>query len=74
MTLANDTVEYNSSLAYDGGGLYVDASTVTLTNDTVEFNVTGAGTGGGIFIFSGCTVDLDSFTVAHTINNKYAPA
>ena len=72
-TLANDTVEYNSSLDYDGGGLYIDAQMVTLTNDTVEFNVTGAGTGGGIFIFSGCTVDLDSFTLAHTINNKYTP-
>jgi len=72
-TLAHDTVEYNSSLDYDGGGLYIDAQMVTLTNDTVEFNVTGAGTGGGIFIFSGCTVDLDSFTLAHTINNKYTP-
>ena len=43
-----------------------------LVNDTVESNSTAAkGFGGGIYIMSAlATLDLDSFTLAHTINNK----
>ncbi len=76
VTLANDTVESNSAQYY-GGGLYVyptDGGTVTLTGDTVELN--SAGDGGGLYIDTldsypyRSTVDLDSFTVGNTINNK----
>jgi hypothetical protein len=43
---------------------------VDLVNDTVESNNTPArGFGGGIYISALGTLDLDSFTLAHTINN-----
>ena len=69
VTLSNDTFESNSP-STDGGGIYIDGGTVTLCNDIVESN-TAFGVGGGIRIFSGfgATVYIDSFTVAHTINN-----
>jgi hypothetical protein len=62
----------------DGGGLYLYYGTATLTNCTVQANSAkssasfGGGLGyggGGLFIYGGTTVYLDSFTVAHTINN-----
>jgi hypothetical protein len=55
-----------------GGGTYVGGGTVTLTNDTIIDNAAAGGNvgyGGGIYIASGATVDLDSFTLAHTENN-----
>jgi hypothetical protein len=58
-----------------GGGIYVGGGTLTLCNDIAENNMalggypTGRGFGGGIYIVSGATVYIDSFTVAHTINN-----
>jgi hypothetical protein len=55
-----------------GGGICVGGGTVTLTNDTIIYN-TAVGVniseGGGIYIASGATVDLDSFTLAHTAKN-----
>jgi hypothetical protein len=56
-----------------GGGIYVGGGTVTLTNDTIIDNAAAGGNlhyGGGIYIASGATVDLDSFTLAHTENNS----
>src|SRR5262249_40414347 len=69
VTLSNDTFESNSP-STDGGGIYIDGGTGTLCQDIVESN-TAFGVGGGIRIFSGfgATVYIDSFTVAHTINN-----
>ena len=65
----------NGGNAY-GGGVYAAGASVTLSNDTVEFNAArgdganlGQGFGGGIYIVSRATVYIDSFTVAHTINN-----
>jgi hypothetical protein len=59
-----------------GGGLYVGGGIVTLCNDTVQSNAANFSTGdqadshgGGIYIASGATAYIDSFTVAHTINN-----
>jgi hypothetical protein len=77
VTLSNDTVESNTA-SYDsfvgggglGGGILIGGSgTVTLCNDTVQNNSAGA-YGGGIYIYSYYTnLYIDSFTVAHTINN-----
>jgi hypothetical protein len=56
-----------------GGGVCVAGGTVSLTNDTVSYNAaTGNGRvhGGGILIAPGATVDLDSYTLAHTTNNR----
>jgi hypothetical protein len=62
LTLANDTVESNSTgLGGSGGGLYVAGGTVTLTSDTVEFNK-ALGYGGGLYVAGG-TVTLTSDTV-----------
>jgi hypothetical protein len=61
-----------------GGGIYIASqATATLCIDTVESNSARAvldggislDFGGGIYIGSGATVYIDSFTVAHTINN-----
>jgi len=58
-----------------GGSIYAGGGTLTLCSDTVESNsaptgqLSGYGYGGGIYIVSGATVYIDSFTVAHTINN-----
>ena len=44
-----------------------------LVDDTVESNLGKglSGRGGGIYVISSlATLDLDSFTLAHTINNK----
>jgi hypothetical protein len=72
-TLCNDTIESNSagnSASYGaGGGIYVARGSATLCNDTIESNSALSGDGGGIYIASGATVYIDSFTVAHTINN-----
>jgi hypothetical protein len=51
---------------------------MALCNDTVEKNLAeggsgslpGQGFGGGIYIVAGATVYIDSFTVAHTVNNS----
>ncbi len=51
-----------------GGALYVAGGTVTLAIDTVESN-TALGAGGGLFIAQGATVYIDTFTLAHVINN-----
>jgi hypothetical protein len=77
VTLSNDTVESNTA-TYDGfggggglgGGILIGGSgTVTLCNDTVQNNSAGE-FGGGIYIYSYFTnLYIDSFTVAHTINN-----
>jgi hypothetical protein len=85
VTLTGDMVGSNVatgeySQVAEGGGIYIASeATVTLCNDTVESNTaddTGGGMnigvrsyGGGIYIASGATVYIDSFTVAHTINN-----
>jgi hypothetical protein len=65
-----------------GGGMYlVTRDTATLTNCTVQGNSAappsgvgffsgGSYAGGGLFINGGTTVYLDSFTVAHTIDNN----
>jgi hypothetical protein len=45
---------------------------VDLVNDTVESNSVLAGlhsVGGGIYISTLGALDLDSFTLAHTVNN-----
>ena len=80
-TLSNDTVDSNTVkgvLAAYGGGLYFLGGTATLSNDTVESNTASCEVvnahysgpnGGGIYIAGGCTVTLDPFTVANTINN-----
>jgi hypothetical protein len=81
-TLSNDTLQSNSAnffvltvgLGYGaGGGIYVAGGSATLCNDIIESNSAGdsyvPGYGGGIYIASGATVYIDSFTVAHTINN-----
>jgi hypothetical protein len=72
-TLCNDTIESNSTggnSSYGaGGGIYVARGSATLCNDTIESNSALSGDGGGIYIASGATVSIDSFTVAHTINN-----
>jgi hypothetical protein len=78
-SLAGDTVESNSAGGNDslgvGGGIDVGGSSATLCNDTIEsnsalFESNGRnGTAGGIYIATGATVYIDSFTVAHTINN-----
>jgi hypothetical protein len=68
-----------------GGGVYVGGGTVSMRSNTVQnnaawggvgygINYNGRGLGGGIYIaqpwfFPPPTVFLDSFTVAHTINN-----
>jgi hypothetical protein len=60
-----------------GGGFYVAGGSVTLCNLTVQYNSANPdpftnlafGRGGGIYIHSKATVYIDSFTVAHTINN-----
>jgi hypothetical protein len=57
-----------------GGGLYVAGGTVRLCNDTITSNRAGDplftyGVGGGLYLAAGATVDLDSFTLAHTSNN-----
>jgi hypothetical protein len=82
VTLSNDTVESNTA-SYDsfvgggglGGGILIGGSgTVTLCNDTVQNNSAGPpglpAYCGGIYIYSYVTtLYIDSFTVAHTINN-----
>jgi hypothetical protein len=71
-TLTNCTLEENSAV-YSGGALFVDRGSVDLVNDTVESNsvLSGLhGVGGGIYISALGTLDLDSFTLAHTVNNK----
>jgi hypothetical protein len=72
-------------IAAEGGGIYIASeATVTLCNDTVQSNTaddtcanaTGGSAnsyGAGIYIQSGATVYIDSFTVAHTINNTVIP-
>jgi hypothetical protein len=64
----------NSGRGY-GGALYAAAGQVVLTTSIVNDNVArylgqegGASGGGGLYIAS-ATVDLDSFTVANTIDN-----
>ncbi len=54
-----------------GGGLYVAVGTVILASDTVESNVASpvSSFGGGIYIASAATVCVDSFTLAHLIDN-----
>jgi hypothetical protein len=64
-----------------GGGIYLERATVGLRNDTVQNNAakggsvyySGTGFGGGLYIYADgvgpSTVYLDTFTVAHTINN-----
>jgi hypothetical protein len=71
VTVSGGTVDSNSA-GYLGGGVFAwgAGTTVTLCNLTVEFNT--AYSEGGIGISSGPyepTVYIDSFTVAHTINN-----
>jgi predicted outer membrane repeat protein len=71
-TLTNCTLEENSA-GESGGALFVDRGNVDLVNDTVKSNsvLSGLhGVGGGIYICALGTLDLDSFTLANTINNK----
>jgi hypothetical protein len=78
-----NTGQYSSQAEGFGGGLYVGAGTATLTNDDIEYNWAGSfidgtqvgidapGYGGGIFIVTGSAkTSLDSYTVAHTVNNN----
>jgi hypothetical protein len=77
--LATANASNLASLQAAGGGIYIARNaTATLCNDTVESNSASSGFGafavnvavaGGIYIESGATVYIDSFTVAHTINN-----
>jgi hypothetical protein len=83
VTLSGDTIDSNVAGGLKnyslvdpsgfGGGIYVASGTVTLCSDTIEANTAslnyGASLGGGVYIPSGATVYIDSFTVAHTINN-----
>jgi hypothetical protein len=64
VSLSNCTVEFNMANA-GAGGIDIGSGTATLCNDTVESNY-----GAGIEIYSGATVYIDSYTVAHTINNN----
>jgi hypothetical protein len=60
-----------------GGGIYLERATVSLRNDTVQNNaartIFAGSFGGGLYIYADgvgpSTVYLDTFTVAHTINN-----
>jgi hypothetical protein len=62
-----------------GAGIYIAGGTVSLSNDTVQSNAAqggfdpwgsrAGGYGGGLYIQYLATVYLDSFTVAHIINN-----
>jgi hypothetical protein len=70
-TLTNCTVD-NNNANESGGALFVDRGNVDLVNDTVESNSVLAGlhsVGGGIYISTLGALDLDSFTLAHTVNN-----
>ncbi len=73
--LSNDTVESNTATTAGGGVGFIAGTTATLSNDTVESNAATAelgaakGLGGGIYIGAVCTITMDSFTVANTINN-----
>jgi hypothetical protein len=63
-----------------GAGIYIGGGTVSLSSDTVQSNAAqggfdywgvaqAGGYGGGLYIQYLATVSLDSFTVAHIINN-----
>jgi len=74
MNTVDATGQYPGVDRGGGGGLYMIFSAATLSNDTVESNTaskehTTAAYGGGIYIAGACTVTLDPFTVANTINN-----
>jgi hypothetical protein len=74
VTLTNCALDNNATKFSLGGGrggaLSIDEGRVTLVNDKVESNsALVRGLGGGIYISSISILDLDSSTLANTINN-----